>query len=66
MISLQMFVCIDDKVMDVTEWANCVLKSTASQMPVNSHTPQYSFGASPEAHSSTPNKKKKGKFKKRR
>ena len=61
-----MFVCIDDKVMDVTEWANCVLKSSVSQMPVNSHSPQYSFRAASEGQSSTPNKKKKGKFRKRR
>ena len=66
MLFLQMFVCIDDKVMDVTEWANCVLKSSVSQMPVNAHSPQYSFGASSESQSSAPNKKKKGKARKRR
>lgn len=42
-----MFVCLNGRVLDMTQWADCALKLSklGAQVPVNTHKASYSFGA---------------------
>ena len=42
-----MFVCLNGKVVDMTEWADCALKLSkhGASVAVNTHKATYSFGA---------------------
>ena len=57
---VQMFLCVDDNIWDMTEWANCALgtKSGWTATTVNTHEVPYKFGVN---DSSTPRSRKKAK-----